>query len=101
MVKDDGYDILRDVYAAAVEQAAGGKGRERHANGEPFNEQTILQTIRAHGIGFGTGQAEKKARESHKLLELSGPERAQHELLGAMNYLGATYIRLGEMAKDA
>lgn len=99
-LKDDGYDILRDVFAAAVDQAAGGKGRERHASGEPFDEQTILQTVRAHGLGFATGQAEKKARESHKLLEMSGPERAQHELLGAMNYLAAAHIRLGEMIEE-
>ena len=98
--KEDGYDCLRNVYAAAVEQACGGKGRERHASGEPFTEQTIMQTTRSHGIGFATGQAEKKGRESHRLVDLRGVGAAKAELLGAMNYLAAAYLRLDEMEED-
>ena len=94
---DDGYDALRRVFDAAVAQACGGKGKERHAAGEPFLEQTIMQTTRAHGIGFATGQAEKKGREMHRLVDLRGIDAAQAELLGAMNYLAAAYLRLGEM----
>lgn len=97
---DDGYDSLRRVFEAAVTQACGGKGKERHAAGEPFLEQTIMQIIRAHGLAFGTGQAEKKGREMHRLLALFGPERAQAELLGAMNYLAAAYLRLEEMKEN-
>ena len=95
---DDGYDCLRAVFDQAVEQAARGKGRERHASGEPFDKQTILQTTRAHGLGFATGQAEKKLRESHRLAEMEGGNaRAVRELLGAINYTAAAIIRLQEV----
>lgn len=95
---DDGYDCLRAVFDQAVEQAARGKGRERHASGEPFDEQTIMQTTRAHGLGFATGQAEKKLRESHRLAEMEGGNaRAVRELLGAINYTAAAIIRLQEV----
>ena len=95
---DDGYNALRSVLATAVDQASEGKGRERHASGEPFEQQTICQTTRAHGIGFATGQAEKKARESHRLLRMeNGRERAEAELLGAINYLAAAIIVVREL----
>ena len=94
---DDGYDCLRAVLDQAVEQASSGKGRERHASGEPFDEQTIMQTTRAHGLGFATGQAEKKLREAHRLVDKEdGIRRAVHELLGAINYTAAAIIRLQE-----
>ena len=94
---DDGYDCLRAVLDQAVEQASRGKGRERHASGEPFDEQTIMQTTRAHGLGFATGQAEKKLREAHRLVDKEdGIRRAVHELLGAINYTAAAIIRLQE-----
>lgn len=91
------YSSLAAVLREAFEQASNGKGRERHASGEPFEQQTICQTIRAHGVGFGTGQAEKKGRESHKLLKMdNGRERAVAELLGAINYLAAAVIVIRE-----
>jgi hypothetical protein len=95
---DDGYDCLRAVLDQAVDQASRGKGMERHASGEPFDQQTILQTTRAHGMGFATGQAEKKLRESHRLVGMEGGNaRAVRELLGAINYTAAAVIRLQEV----
>ena len=91
------YNSLSVVLREAFEQASAGKGRERHASGEPFERQTICQTTRAHGIGFATGQAEKKARESHRLLTMeNGKDRAVAELLGAINYLAAAIIVIRE-----
>lgn len=91
------YGALEDVFNDAHDQASEGKGKERHACGEPFEQQTICQTTRAHGIGFATGQAEKKARESHRLLGMeNGRERAVAELLGAINYLAAAIIVIRE-----
>lgn len=91
------YGALEDVFNDAHDQASEGKGKERHASGEPFEQQTICQTTRAHGIGFATGQAEKKARESHRLLKMeNGRERAVAELLGAINYLAAAIIVIRE-----
>lgn len=86
----DGYDALRDVLRRAVEQAARGKGRERHAAaGEPFHEQQIVKLCVWSGSpGFAIGQACKKALESQRL----DAGRAVAELLGAINYLAAAVI---------
>ena len=91
------YKSLRRVLDEAFAHASAGKGFERHACGEPFEQQTICQTARAHGIGFCTGQAEKKGRESHRLLPMvGGADRAVSELLGAINYLAAAVIVIRE-----
>lgn len=91
------YKSLRSVLDEAFNHASAGKGLERHACGEPFEQQTICQTARAHGIGFCTGQAEKKGRESHRLLPMDGGvDRAVSELLGAINYLAAAVIVIRE-----
>lgn len=89
----DGYDKLREVLRRAVEQAAVGKGKERHAHGEPFHEQKIVKlTEWTGGTGFAVGQACKKALESTRLPR----DRAVAELLGAINYLAAAVIVLEE-----
>lgn len=91
--KDDGYGSLRRVLALAVEQASVGKGKERHANGRPFDEQPIMEIGRMVGSGYPLGQAMKKAQESARLPN----DRAKAELLGAINYLAAAYMLLEEM----
>ena len=84
----ENYASLKRVFALAVDQAENGKGKERHANGEPFEKQKICQIARWVGSGYTIGQAVKKAIESQRLP--SGRKLA--ELLGAMNYLAAEYI---------
>ena len=91
-LKEDPYISLRYVLELAVDQAANGKGKERHANGEPFDQQKICKISRAVGIGFALGQALKKAEESVRL----DKEAALREILGAINYLAAAYIVLNE-----
>ena len=85
---EDPYISLRYVLELAVDQAANGKGKERHANGEPFDQQKICKISRAVGVGFALGQALKKAEESVRL----NKEAALREILGAINYLAAAYI---------
>lgn len=89
---DDGYETLREVLARAVEQAARGKGAERHAaKGEPFAEQQIVKFgLWSGNIGFQVGQGAKKALEAQRLPK----EKAVAELLGAINYLAAAVIVL-------
>ncbi len=82
-----GYEALGEVLQHAVNQAAGGKGKDRHASGEPFEQQKICRIARAVGLGFPLGQAEKKIEESLRL-GTRGPD----ELLGAINYLAAACI---------
>ena len=100
-IEDDGYAILRDVFANAVEQASGGKGKERHANGSPFVDQPILAITRlltGHPCGALAFQAIKKTIEAGRLVELKGTDAAVAELRGAMNYIAAMVIYLEEQA---
>ena len=90
------YAALLSVLMDALDQAAAGKGRERHANDDPFERQSICEITRKHGLAFATGQAAKKLEESHRLLQLRGAEAAINEILGAINYAAAAVIVLRE-----
>jgi hypothetical protein len=89
---DDGYDNLRRVMSLAVDQAATGKGKERHANGKTFDRQPSAEIGRMVGLGYPLGQAMKKAQEAMRLPK----DRAKAELLGAINYLAVAHILLDE-----
>ena len=94
---DDGYDSLRAIYAMALEQAQGGKGKERHANGQPFDQQPICQGGRRFGAGCLIYQAWKKSHETPVLLQMdNGRERAIRELLGVINYAAAAILVIKE-----
>lgn len=94
---DDGYASLRHILAMAVEQASGGKGTERHSNGQPFDQQPICQGGRRFGVGCLIYQAWKKAHETPVLLGMdNGKERAVRELLGVINYAAAAILVLQE-----
>lgn len=87
-----GYDKLADVLTRAYQQAANGKGKERHANdGVPFEEQPMsaINGLLGSTDGF-LYQAMKKAVESKRLPK----ERAVAELFGAINYLAGAVIAL-------
>ncbi len=86
----EGYSPLASVLRRAYAQAASGKGAERHANGQPFDQQPMQQLIALHGLGFATGQAGKKSQEALRLPR----DRAVAELLGAINYLAGAVIAL-------
>ena len=92
----NGYEKLANVLARAYEQAAVGKGKERHASdGVAFEDQpmsAINQTLGSiDGFLF---QAIKKAQEARRL----PVGRAQAELLGAINYLAGAVIALDSWA---
>lgn len=86
-----GYEHLARILKLAHDQAAYGKGAERHANGKPFQCQPMQDLIRLHGIGFATGQASKKSGEA---LGLPTNDRAIAELLGSINYLVGAIIAI-------
>lgn len=92
------YQPLRDVLKAAYAQASAGKGKDRHANGKPFLEQPIMEIGRMVGMGYQTGQAMKKAQEAGGMVQRGQHDAARAELLGAINYLAAAYILIGEIA---
>jgi len=88
----DGYFSLREVLNRAFEQASKGKGKERHAQGLPFNQQP-MQVI-SNLIGSQDGmyyQAIKKIQESTRL---PSKERQVAELLGAIIYIAGAIINL-------
>lgn len=102
--QDKQYASLRAVLNLAYEQAAIGKGAERHANCLPFDEQP-MQSI-SDSLGTNAGllfQAQKKVAESVKLPHYNRRER---ELLGAINYIAGAIIwdsrnTMNEVTRDA
>lgn len=86
-----GYEDLEAVLKAALQQAAVGKGKERHANDRPFREQpmqVICELLGSHdGMLY---QAIKKVQESKRM----PTDRAIHELLGAIVYTAGAIVYL-------
>ncbi len=89
----DGYDSLSDVLTEAINQAAYGKGLERHADHRPFHEQPIMRETEAVGLGHPAGQARKKILEAVRCCQ-DHPDRAIADLLGAINYTAALVIAI-------
>lgn len=86
-----GYEKLSDVLNRAYNQAARGKGKERHVQGEePFHEQVMADMAKRFGTGALLSQAFKKSEESQRLPH----DRAVAELLGAIVYLSGAVIDL-------
>lgn len=91
-----GYQNLAGVLQAAHDQAALGKGRERHANSRPFERQPIMEIGRTVGPGFNLGQAMKKSSEAMGMLNRGEQDAAVAELLGAINYLASAVMLIRE-----
>lgn len=83
-----GYEDLQRILKLAYDQAARGKGKERHADNRGFNDQPIMLIQEMVGPGFALGQACKKVQESVRLPW----NMAQNELLGAIVYIASAYI---------
>ena len=90
------YAPLRAVLDAAYNQSAHGKGKVRHANTKPFTQQPIMEIGRMVGVGYQLGQAMKKAQEAGGMARRGELEAARAELLGAIVYLSAAHILIGE-----
>ena len=92
------YQKLVDALAGAVDQAESGKGKERHADGEDFENQKICvigRWLKKSPVAGPLQQAVKKIVESAGFT----PKRAIHELHGAINYAGAAIILLQEIVE--
>lgn len=83
------YHTLASVLVRAFDQASAGKGKDRHAQALPFDDQpmqTISQLIGSHdGLAY---QAVKKIQESQRLEH----DHAVAELLGAIIYTAGNII---------
>ena len=88
------YAPLRKVLEQAYNRAASGKGRERHADEQPFVQQPIFAIPRALGGSQDPllFQAVKKIYESKRLPS----PRDEAELLDAIVYLAAAVILMRE-----
>ena len=87
------YQELEKVYQGALSQAALGKGKERHADGEPFEKQkicTIARWVGGSPVAGPLQQVIKKAAESARM----EPDQAIRELYGVINYAAAAIIVL-------
>lgn len=82
---------LERVFANVIEQVTVGKGERHGGRTIPFMDQLWVRTATDHGLGFLTGQAQKKMVEA-----LQKPDQAavERELLGALAYLGMAVIHL-------
>lgn len=91
------YAELRRVLDLALRAASQGKGRERHADGNPFPEQPMIAIARMVGVGFPLGQAMKKCQEAARFAarrHLAPSSLAKAEILDAIVYLAGAHIAL-------
>lgn len=95
------YAPLAATLQEAYDQAATGKGKERHARGLPFIDQPILEIGRMCGPGFNTGQSIKKQQEAMGMLARGEHGAAIRELLGAINYAAAAVMLIREQNPGA
>jgi hypothetical protein len=95
----DPYSPLWDQLNAAANQAAHGKGKERHGNGKPWLDQTMFMVIGIAGIGFALGQALKKTIEGCGMLARDQHDAARQEFLGAIVYLAGACHVLGDVRR--
>lgn len=82
------------VFEAAMAEAAEGKGRDRHASGEPFERQPMMAITAMVGVGFPLGQAQKKAQEAARFATAGDVDCARAEILGGINYFAGALIAL-------
>jgi hypothetical protein len=97
-LSDNRYHELERILLDAMDQAIGGKGKERHADGENFEDQKICvinRWLKGSPVAGALFQAVKKTVESSRMV----PDAAIRELYGAINYLAAG-IRLLEEEID-
>lgn len=87
-----GYETLANILQRAYNQAAIGKGADRHASALPFDQQPMQAIADKHGVGFLLGQADKKINEAHGMLRRFENAKATHELLGAINYISGAIL---------
>ncbi len=96
---DDKYGKLKKVLSNAEEHSSIGKGLERHATNNNFEDQVICvvqRLLKDHPFGGHAFQVIKKTIEAGRLYKIKGEDAAYQEVLGAINYLGAMGILIKE-----
>lgn len=95
------YGELERILKLAFNQAANGKGKERHATGpvgfRPWHQQPILENARQVGPGGPALQVMKKSQESVTMAGNRNFSGAKAEALGAIVYAAALFKLYEEM----
>ena len=94
----DPYAPLWRVLDAAYDQAANGKGKERHANDKPFTDQPIMEIARMTGIDAHSYQIMKKAQEASSMFKRGDFEAAKAEFRGVIIYAAAAILLAEEQS---
>ena len=95
----DGYEKLDAVLYDAISQSQDGKGKERHATNNNYEDQVICvvgRLLKGHPFGAHAYQIIKKTIEAGRLYQIKGQEAAYQEMLGAINYAAAMSILIKE-----
>lgn len=87
--RDDYLPLLR-TFLGALEQAAYGKGRERHANDLPFVEQPILTMARM--LDSDAGLAQQVIKKTIEARSLPSKTARINELRGTLVYAAAMIL---------
>lgn len=87
--RDDYLPLLR-TFLGALEQAAYGKGRERHANDLPFTEQPILTMARM--LDSDAGLAQQVIKKTIEARSLPSKTARINELRGTLVYAAAMIL---------
>lgn len=87
--RDDYLPLLR-TFLGALEQAAYGKGRERHANDLPFTEQPILTMARM--LDSDAGLAQQVIKKTVEARSLPTKQARINELRGTLVYAAAMIL---------
>lgn len=87
--RDDYMPLLR-TFLGALEQAAYGKGRERHANDLPFVEQPILAVARM--LNSDAGLAQQVIKKTNEARGLPTKDARIKELRGTLVYAAAMIL---------
>ena len=89
----EGYKQLYETLLSAMNRAATGKGKERHATDAPFPQQPICTELRQIGVEPAIFQIRKKAMEALRM-DCRG---AANELLDVIVYAAAAVIIVKEI----
>lgn len=88
----EGYHSLAKALQGALDQAQHGKGNDRHAQGQPFDDQPMQRISGLLGSRDGMAyQAIKKIQESQRF---DDTDRTIKELYGAIVYLAGMIVYL-------
>lgn len=95
------YAELNRILGLAFNQAANGKGKDRHATSfvgmRNWEDQRSMQIAREAGPGGPSQQISKKAQEAVTLAGIKDFRGAKSEVLGVITYAATMYKLLEEM----